>query len=556
MENFIRSTLIISVFALLSNSCTLNYEDEPVIGKYEKIELACKVWGFLKYHHPKVNSGVLNWDNEFFRLMNMVDSVKTKEEINNLFGELLKKLQLEDTLFLVDRISTKPIIKKYEIEWIDDTSLLSPDNSNAFKGLINSILIKYPYYITNDNDIALPEFDNEISYSDSTFPSINLRLLALARYWNIIYYFYPHLELNDIPWDTVLRNFIPRFLDAKDTMDYHLTVLELTAQLNDGHVWTLSNELNLFFGIYSVPVKLRYVQDLVTISEFFSDSIIAYYNIKIGDIILEINGRSVDEIIDERSKYYSFSNEDHHFRRVLEDLLTTDSEDSISLTISRFGSILNVRVKPYLLYQLYQIQERENKRKNAAIIINDTIGYINLKYLEKDEVKNVLNQFIDLDKLIIDIRNYPHGVIYEVSNFLNLDSTEFVKVFAPNIHIPGTFYYTTTCKTGMNKSRIFSGEIVLLVNEETQSHAEFTAMCFQASENAMTVGSTTAGTDGNVSNIILPGGIMTSFTGLGIEYPDGTPTQRIGLKIDYFIKQTVEELQIGKDTLINFAINL
>lgn len=543
-------------FLMILTGCQLSHENELILSRNEKIELACKVWGFLKYHHPLINSDVYNWDDEFFNLIGDIDSANTKEDIKNIFSRLLKKFPIYDTFSINNENRNILTFKKYDYKWLDDTSILSSLNSIALKRLKNNIFLGNSYYITNDNDIRLPEFDNEIPYSDSIFPSPKLRLLALSRYWNVIYYFYPHLELNDIPWDTVLKKFIPRFLSAKDTLDYHLAVLELTSQLNDGHVWTLSKEINLFFGIYSVPVKLRYIEDLVTITDFFSDSIISYYNLKKGDVILEIDGKNVDEIIEERKKYYSFSNEAHFFRRVLEDLLATNTQDSISLTINRFDSIFIVNIKPYFLYELYQIQEREDKRKEAAIIFNDKIGYINLKYLEKDEIEIVFADFIDLDKIIIDIRNYPHGVIYELSNFLYNDSIAFAKVFAPNIHLPGTFYYTTTCKTGMRKSRIFRGKIIILVNEETQSHAEFTAMCFQASDNSITVGSTTAGTDGNVSNILLPGGIMTSFTGLGIEYPDGTPTQRKGIKIDYFIEQSVEELQIGKDSLINFAINL
>jgi C-terminal processing protease CtpA/Prc len=57
-------------------------------------------------------------------------------------------------------------------------------------------------------------------------------------------------------------------------------------------------------------------------------------------------------------------------------------------------------------------------------------------------------------------------------------------------------------------------------------------MMYQAAINATVIGSQTAGADGNVTTVVLPGGYMASFSGLGILYPDGTQTQRTGIKID------------------------
>jgi C-terminal processing protease CtpA/Prc len=364
------------------------------------------------------------------------------------------------------------------------------------------------------------------------------------------------LELNDVSWDTILKRYIPRFLYAKDTLDYHLTVMELTAQLNDGHVWTLSNKLNLYFGIYSLPLKLRLIDNCVTVSEFFSDSIITYYNIKLGDVIKEINGRNICEMIEERKKYYSFSNVDHYYRRILEDILSTKTNDSIDLTIERLGTEYKISVKPYFLYELYSIQEREDIKKSSYYSIGDSIGYVNLKYLEINEVANVFKNLLDKKAIIIDIRNYPHNVLYELSKFINPHPIDFAGVFIPDINFPGQYIRVKNIQTGINNKSYYKGELMLLVDERTQSHAEFTAMCLQSAPNVTTIGSITAGADGNVSYIYFPGEIITYFTNIGILYPDGTQTQQIGIKIDSYIRPTVEDLQNDIDRLIITAIEL
>lgn len=67
----------------------------------------------------------------------------------------------------------------------------------------------------------------------------------------------------------------------------------------------------------------------------------------------------------------------------------------------------------------------------------------------------------------------------------------------------------------------FDGRVVVLLDEVSQSQAEYTAMAFRAA-GATTVGSTTAGADGNISRIPLPGGVPSMISGIGIFYPDRT----------------------------------
>jgi C-terminal processing protease CtpA/Prc len=52
----------------------------------------------------------------------------------------------------------------------------------------------------------------------------------------------------------------------------------------------------------------------------------------------------------------------------------------------------------------------------------------------------------------------------------------------------------------------------------------------------------------------LPGGISVVFTGLGVYYPDGTPTQRIGIVPDIVIKPTLKGFRAGRDEVLERAI--
>jgi C-terminal processing protease CtpA/Prc len=97
---------------------------------------------------------------------------------------------------------------------------------------------------------------------------------------------------------------------------------------------------------------------------------------------------------------------------------------------------------------------------------------------------------------------------------------------------------------------------VVIVYEFSQSQAGYTAMAFKAGDNTTIIGSTTAGADGNVSSIMLPGGLQTAISGIGVYYPDDRETQRIGIVPDIEVKPTVKGIREGRDEVLEKAIEI
>jgi C-terminal processing protease CtpA/Prc len=143
-----------------------------------------------------------------------------------------------------------------------------------------------------------------------------------------------------------------------------------------------------------------------------------------------------------------------------------------------------------------------------------------------------------------------------MGNYLFERPIEFVK-FAQAADRPGLFVYDEPLKIGKPNPVYYKGKMIILVNEATQSNAEFTAMGFRKAKNAIIVGSQTAGADGNVTPMFnLPGGISTVFTALGVYYPDGKETQRIGIVPDVIAKPTIKGISEGKDEVLEKALEI
>jgi len=76
----------------------------------------------------------------------------------------------------------------------------------------------------------------------------------------------------------------------------------------------------------------------------------------------------------------------------------------------------------------------------------------------------------------------------------------------------------------------------------------------QLNNNTTVIGSQTAGADGDVRRLTLPGSYNFSFTGNGIFYPDGKETQRIGIVPDSYFKPSAKQLTLSEDPLLDRAL--
>ena len=156
--------------------------------------------------------------------------------------------------------------------------------------------------------------------------------------------------------------------------------------------------------------------------------------------------------------------------------------------------------------------------------------------------------------LIIDIRNYPSEfVVFTLGSLLMSEPRDFVRFTTGDLRNPGAFHWTALLGLTPQKPR-YTGKVVILVDEVTQSQAEYTTMAFRTAPGAIVIGSMTAGADGNVSTVPLPGGLSSYISGIGVFYPDNRPTQRVGIVPDIEVRPTIEGMRAGRDELVEEAI--
>jgi hypothetical protein len=185
--------------------------------------------------------------------------------------------------------------------------------------------------------------------------------------------------------------------------------------------------------------------------------------------------------------------------------------------------------------------------------LSDDLAYLTLGTARAADIASYLAGAEGAD-LVVDLRNYPiDEVSIPLASHLVTAPARWAKFLVPDFANPGAFPWEEGPLLRPERPH-FSGRVALLVDEETQSAAEYATMALRLAPDAVVVGSNTAGADGNIAEIPLPGQERTSFSGLGVFYPDGTATQRIGLRPDVVVRPTVAGIAAGRDEVFDAAV--
>ena len=523
--------------------------------KYKNLEKLCLVWGYTKYRHPVFLSGQKDWDEELLNLVDPVCEASNDDQVNEILYEWFEGLgdtdygtdfydmswenaDEDDKLFLADTT------------WRDDPEYLGEDLSSALMEIDKVPTVyrgKAPMFITRDH-ISMASFDNEKVLNDFDFSDKADRLLGLFRMWNVIEYHYPYVDILDKEWIDVLDEMIPIMLDGDDEHSYCMAMEHFTAQLHDAHALYGYAGVIEEYGEYSAPVRLIRAEGQYVVEFVYRDC-----DLQVGDVIVAFNGTPIEDIIEEQKQYISIT-EDDKILNQMEGFLLRAKEPDMDITVRRGDNEISVTIQGMSLEESQTVKGEE---KEPYEVLDNNIGVINPKVLTDDEFSNIMKKVEKTDGLIIDLRQYPKNGnwINTLAEYIKAEETPFCRAISISPTIPGA-YLTNYIETSGGKQVPYHYEkpVVILMNERTQSLAEYTIMMFRDGHNTIVIGSNSVGSDGNLAYLYGPEGNILQFSGVGILTAEGEQTQRVGLSPDIYVEPTVSGIKEGKDELIEAAV--
>ncbi len=529
-----------------------------------------QVWGFLKYFNPSALPDPAAWDQQLRKDYSTIQTLSNPADFEIFLEQFIRPYIPKDISYT--RPSALPGMTLPSFGWINEDRISPGIRKELLLILQHGKGKPHPSFQVSDD--VVPIFDTEKSNPVDSLPDEAGRYLALTRFWNVINYFAPNLDLCD-QWDKVYPHFIPAFRQVNSYRSYCMQVQKLASRMNDGHgfVNLLPGNKNQVVPPYLFPFGMEYIEGQTYIVSVIDSVKGKPSGLRQGDQLVSINGRPMEALWDSLLPVISGSNALYKRELGCKLKLIKTWYANNTLVVLRGTDTIRAQVTASLPVP-HPSWVRTDLPKKSWKLIHDSVsgkdaGYVDIGALKGKEVKTAFHAFRNIPFVIIDCRDYPNSTIYKVMNQLTPHGGEFMKFSRIRFDDPGTMDWRMSAKPKglmmklavravigkQNKKNrhYYKGKVILLVDHFTMSQGEFSVMAFQLAPQVITIGRQTAGADGNAVPVPLPGGLTISYSSVGVFYPDGTRTQQQGIRLDIRVPETRVSL-IGKDDIYLRAI--
>lgn len=540
-----------------------------------------KVWGFLKYYHPAIAGGKMDADSLFLQHADEVSRINN----NKAYQKMLLNIQH-------DLGKIKPVIpagNTNKLFSINDQSSRIFNDKLVPRTLRLQMRLLHQQGYTDSFHQYMPatffatDIPAEKAFKNIQYPNPNYQLLSLARYWNAIGYLFPYKYMISKSWDLILKEQVKAFAEPMTSVQFEQHLLQLNASIEDSHGGIVAiRQSGKIYGTYFPPFTFRFAGDSIVITDYIDSISCVRQNILKGDIITGIRGKSIAQQVAACNGFVSASNL-HKKKGLL-------SSIPLLLPLRGMDSIVAIRIvrnKEELEKQL--VLQKPDKKEfvdNINRLFRKQAGYEGgtqnnfiLRSLNKDVVQvdaaglsilfnnsiddkaidSVMQRMLEHKKaILLDMRCYSTQAVFynKFLPALGWRLKPFLSLQAHFQRFPGNYYEKDIFSSVpvLPLMPAYPGKVILLVNEETQSQSEMISMILQASGPAIVVGTQTAGCDGDVIRLPIPGGYTLAFSGRHVAYPDGTASQKLGVRRDLIVNYTTAGIATGSDEVLEAAL--
>jgi C-terminal processing protease CtpA/Prc len=408
---------------------------------------------------------------------------------------------------------------------------------------------------------AFPTRKAERAYAEMSYPAVEYRLLAAFKIWGVFKYFFAYRDLLDEDWDQVLLDYLPRFIAAKNALEYNLAVAEMVTHVHDSHAFVTSKELTAYFGAAPVPIQLRLIDKKPVVTRIYDDAA-KLAGIQVGDIVHSVDGEDIEKRLNREAKYLAASTNQWLGNAAAKQVLNGPDGSTATLVVSHGQGEKEVKLERHVSY--LATMQNGQRSGEAVKLLDGNIGYADLDRLTPDQVDPMFEKFRDTKAIIFDMRGYPKDTAWAIAPRLTDKQDVEAAIFTGPITMtpdlangdrvnPSSSYFFVQTIPHSDQGR-YKGKTVMLIDERTISQAEHTGLFLQAANKTLFIGSPTAGANGDVTNFVVPGAITIGFSGHDVRMARGGQLQRNGLQPDVLVVPTLNGIRRGRDEVLEKAI--
>lgn len=379
-----------------------------------------------------------------------------------------------------------------------------------------------------------------------------LRVADVVMAWNVFQHFYPYFEVVDVDWDGVLRESLRRALVDRAPEDFLRTLRWMVAQLGDGHGWVSYQGGPQLAGL---PLRLGFVEDRVVITAVDPSVDVPGADCpRLGDVVTSIDGRATDAILDEWRGLLSGSPQ-WKTVRALRMAGVGPPDDTARLEVDRAGESAVCEIGRSATARVAEARPDAIAELDGASA--GKIFYVDLGRVPMADIAARIDEIASAAGVVFDLRGYPqgnHGVLQHLTDE-PLQSAHW--------QVPQQIYPDQERRVGFDTSGRWNlppaeprirGEVAFLTDGRAISYAESVMGIVEHYRLGDIVGSATAGTNGNVNPLVLPGGFRVTWTGMCVLKNDGSQHHLVGIQPTVPAERTVEGLRAGRDEVLEAAL--
>jgi hypothetical protein len=416
--------------------------------------------------------------------------------------------------------------------------------TEGLAAIVPTVLDDESAKITREQTQALVELKKNLERISSSVAVPSQSIADVVVTWAALRHFYPYWDVVKVDWNERLFPYLKSAVSKDETPEAHLNLMRrLLVEIKDGHAGVYSSKI----ALGSLPIAVRIIENEFIVVASKSDKI------KTGDVISMINGVPAMQWFLQKRELVSGS-EQWRDRTTLSFYLERGTRNStITLNIEQDdGESKNVELS-------------YTEQTPARIIRPETVSqlkpgiwYIDLTRANPDIINERLSDLTNAKGVVFDVRGYPTDAAMTLLPHL-IDNAEKDRwMHVPLFVAPGgnALEWDSVGWDLEPKKPLITSNRVFITNSEAISYAESVMGYIKDRKLGYIIGSSTAGTNGNVVRIDLPSGLIAMFTGMRVTRHDGTSRfHLIGIQPDQNVEPTISGVRTGQDTLLDAAVN-
>lgn len=433
------------------------------------------------------------------------------------------------------------------------------------KRLVDGVMCRVPVEVFASDGGTLPHGETPARFA-GTAPRMELvatnrstRLAGVVLAWTVFQHFYPYFDVVECDWDAALVDALRAASEDEDEREYRDTLARLVAQLHDGHGGVYHQSLS---PAWMLPISLTWADESVVIEGLVKTTDGSAAQVKElltpGDTILAIDGEPIEALLAERGRLISAATEGWRRHVALNRVVGRANGDAVLLRVRRLdGSEHDVRLLPVAVASVASTQPSTTPPDGSEIA--DGIVYFSLDGTDVAAFEAALPALTAARGIIFDLRGYPAGAAMRALGHLIAGPATSAQWRIPiatrpdreglEWNISGRWELEPTAPR-------FDVPIAFLTDASAISYAESIMGIVEHYTLGEIVGSTTAGTNGNVNPFLLPGGYRVAWTGMQVLKHDGSRHHGVGIAPTVPVEPTRQGIAAGRDEVLEKGVEV